>query len=234
MLNLSRFSLLSNSGRFSLNNLKSNLQVNVSKWNNNVNSVRNYYKPKQKDAFFDIEGVITKDTPLFRYEDAKKVRLNNFAGMLMLPIWGYLGYFAYSLKSQMKPYEENVETNEKFSFLLNNVLSASTGVGVGFFLFGAGLSSYWTIRTMNTIRKAVLKKGGKYILLQPYGFLGRNTSFISVPVVHCSGIQYKFYGKHRFFLKVRDHSFKYSFNLEDGIFSNRPLFDRTIGVSRTF
>ncbi len=42
------------------------IKVNVRKWNNNVGSVRNYYKPKQKDAFFDIEGVITKDTLLFR------------------------------------------------------------------------------------------------------------------------------------------------------------------------
>lgn len=226
--------MLSNfTSRFCLNTFKSNLQVNVSKWNKG--SVRSYYRPKQKDAFFDIEGVITKDTLLFRYEDVKKVRMKNIAGMIMFPLWAYLGYFAYSLKSQMKGFEENVETSDgKFSFLLNNVMSASTGVGLAFFLFGAGISSYWTIRTMNTVRKAVLKKGGKYVLLQSYGFLGSNKNFISVPVVHCSGIQYKFYGKHRFFLKIRDHSFKYSFNLEEGVFANKPLFDRTIGISRNW
>ena len=31
-------------------------------------NVRNYYKPKQKDAFFDVEGVVNKDTLLFRNE----------------------------------------------------------------------------------------------------------------------------------------------------------------------
>jgi hypothetical protein len=37
--------------------------------------VRHYYKPKHKDAFFDVEGVVTKDTLLFRYEDVSKVRM---------------------------------------------------------------------------------------------------------------------------------------------------------------
>jgi hypothetical protein len=32
---------------------------------------------------------------------------------------------------------------------------------------------------------------------------------------------------------VKDHSFKYQFNLEEGIFSNKPLFDRTVGIGRT-
>jgi hypothetical protein len=40
-----------------------------------TNSVRHYYKPKHKDAFFDVEGVVTKDTLLFRYEDVSKVRM---------------------------------------------------------------------------------------------------------------------------------------------------------------
>jgi hypothetical protein len=73
---------------------------------------------------------------------------------------------------------------------------------------------------MNTVRKLVLKKGGKYVAIQTYGILGRkmgkfclsdnkniyilclcdsgnNKAFFNVPVVHCSGIQHTFYGKHR-------------------------------------
>jgi len=209
--------------------------LDVSKYKNNAGtSVRNFFKPKQKEAFFDVEGVVNKDTLLFRYEDVKRVRMKSMAGLAMFPLWAYLGYFAYSLKAQVRPLEENLENNIKFSFLLSNVMKASTGVGLGFFLFGTGISSYWLIRTMNTVRQLVLRKGGKYVAIQTYGFLGRNQNFISIPVVHCSGIQHKFYGKHRFFLKVRNHNFKYSFNLEEGVFSNKPLFDRTLGISRTF
>jgi len=197
-------------------------------------NVRNYYKPKQKDAFFDVEGVVNKDTLLFRYEDLKRVRMKNMIGMSMLPVWGYLGYFAFSLRKKLEIYKDEVSSNVRYNFLLDNVSRASLGVGVGFFLFGTGLSVYWMLRTMNTVRRLVLRKGGKYIGIQTYGLLGRNETVMNVPVVHCSGIQHKFYGKHRFFLKVRDHSFKYSFNLEDGIFSNKPLFDRTVGISRTF
>ena len=38
-------------------------------------NVRNYYKPKQKDAFFDVEGVVNKDTLLFRNEFHDYIRL---------------------------------------------------------------------------------------------------------------------------------------------------------------
>ncbi len=64
-------------------------------WGRNVfhrsSWVRSYYKPKQKDAFFDVEGVVTKDTLLFRYEDVSRVRRTNFMAMTMLPLWAYLG-----------------------------------------------------------------------------------------------------------------------------------------------
>ena len=36
----------------------------------------------------------------------------------------------------------------------------------------------------------------------------------------------------RFLLKIRDHSFNYQLNLKDGVISNKPLFDRTVGMSR--
>jgi len=199
-----------------------------------LRNVRSYYKPKQKDAFFDVEGVVNKDLVLFRFEDSKNVRMKNILGMTMLPVWAYLGYFAFSLKRKMEPFKEGIDSSVRHSMLIQNVTKASVGVGIGFFLFGAGLTSYWMMRTMNTVRKLVLKKGGKHVGIQTYGLLGGNASFMNVPVAHCCGIQHKFYGKHRFFLRVRDHSFKYSFNLEDGVFMNKPLFDRTVGVSRKF
>jgi len=196
-------------------------------------SIRHYYKPKQKEAFYDVEGVVTKDILLFRYEDPSKVFRTNMVAMSMLPLWGYLGYFSYSLKSKVESFREDVVDDTKINFLMDNVSKASRGVGLAFFLFGAGLSSYWVIRTMNTVRRLVLRKGGKYIAIQTYGVVGGAGKVQNVPVVHCSGIQHTFYGKHRFFLKVRDHSFKYQFNLEEGIVSNKPLFDRTVGIRRT-
>ena len=38
-------------------------------------NVRSYYKPKQKDAFFDVEGVVNKDTLLFRNQFHDYIRL---------------------------------------------------------------------------------------------------------------------------------------------------------------
>ena len=125
---------------------------------------------------------------------------------------------------------------------------------------------------MNTVRRLVLRKGGKNISIQTYGFTGmdewclinsESTKFkndysggpgkiMNIPVVHCSGVQQPFTktdryigqsrashwnGKNscflRFFLRVRDHSFRYQINLEEGVICNKPLFDRTVGLGRT-
>ena len=79
----------------------------------------------------------------------------------------------------------------------------------------------------------MLRKGGKFVSIQTYGVMGNNKKYMNVPVLHCSAVQHRFFlGEERFFLKIRDHSFKYQFNLEEGIFSNKPMFDRTVGISR--
>ena len=56
------------------------------------------------------------------------------------------------------------------------ILQGSVGIGVAYFLFGLGLSSYWITRTMNTVRRLVLRKGGKYISVQTYRITGRKTN----------------------------------------------------------
>ncbi len=50
--------------------------------------------------------------------------------------------------------------------------------------------------------------------------------------LQCSAVHAPFYGKHRFFLRIKDHTFKYQLNLEGGTFSNKPLFDKTVGLRR--
>ncbi len=122
------------------------------------------------------------------------------------------------------------------------------------FCSGCGLSCYWLLRTTNTVRRLVLRKGGKHITLVTYGILGSTSRVRTVPVTHvrstacpnrvslenldyspllqCSAVHAPFYRKHRFFLIIKDHMFKYQFNLEDGIFTNKPLFDKTVGLRR--
>lgn len=64
----------------------------------NTNNVRSYFKPSQKDVFYDVEGVVTKDVLLFRYDDTGKVYWRHMLAVGMLPMWAYLGYTSYSLK----------------------------------------------------------------------------------------------------------------------------------------
>lgn len=194
---------------------------------------RNYhYKPKDSHFYKQVpENFVNKDSILFRYEEPMAVFRKNLFAMTMLPLWTYLGYFAYSLRGSLKPYKETVDKSDR-KWVMDNIERASLGVGLGFFLFGTGLSGYWLARTMNTVRRLVLRKGGKHITIVTYGLFGANSRYTTVPVSHCSAVHQAFYGKERFFLRVRDHAMKYQFNLEEGIFSNRPLFDRTVGISR--
>jgi len=198
------------------------------------NNVRQYFKPSQgKDAFFDVEGVVTKDVLLFRYDDSGKVFWINLIAMGMFPIWTYMGYTAYSLKSAIEPVKDATAENTKLNWRIDHIMSGSWGIGLAYCLFGVGLSSYWVTRTMNTVRRLVLRKGGKYISIQTYGITGGGGKIFNVPVVHCSGAQQEFHKTDRFFLKIRDHSFKYQLNLKDGVVSNMPLFARTVGLGRT-
>lgn len=130
--------------------------------------------------------------------------------------------------------KEKVQDNSKLNWRIEQIMMGSWGIGLAYFLFGAGLSSYWIMRTTNTVRRLVLRRGGKYVSIQTYGMTGGAGKILNIPVVHCSGIQQEFTKTDRFFLKVKDHSFKYQLNLKEGIVSNKPLFDRTVGLGRTF
>lgn len=59
----------------------------------------------------------------------------NMLAAAMFPLWAYLGYSAYNLKSDLDPFNENV-SKPNFGLLMNQVQKASVGVAVGFFLFG--------------------------------------------------------------------------------------------------
>ena len=69
-----------------------------------------------------------------------------------------------------------ISTEFHCNYRMDLILQGSVGIGVAYFLFGLGLSSYWITRTMNTVRRLVLRKGGKYISVQTYGITGSKTN----------------------------------------------------------
>ena len=150
-------------------------------------SVRSYFKPSQKEVFYDVEGVVTKDILLFRFDDTGNVLTRNMVAMIMLPLGTYLGYSAYQFRNAVEPIQEAVAENPKLNWKVNQVVSASTFVGIAYFLFGAGLSSYWAVRTLYTVRRLILRKGGKHVSLQTYSLTGGK------PIVRL--ILFKFYSR---------------------------------------
>ena len=70
-----------------------------------------------------------------------KIFRRNALGMTMFPMWSYLSYFTFKIKSDLDPYKANeVLENKGRGWLMENIQRASTGVGVGFFLFGKQVS----------------------------------------------------------------------------------------------
>ena len=53
---------------------------------------------------------------------------------------------------------------------------------------GVGLSGYWLVRTTNTVRQLVLRKGGKHLTVVTYGILGRSSKFTTIPLSHVSSL----------------------------------------------
>ena len=109
----------------------------------------------------------------------------------------------------------------------------------------------------------MLRKGGKYVTIVSYGLFGYTSRYTTKhlsqvtsnyfklnPVkisklngcklndylsylFQCSAVRQKFQADQRIFLNVKGHRFRYQFNVKDGIFSNKPLFERTVGITRT-
>eukprot|EP00096_Caligus_rogercresseyi_P012710 TRINITY_DN5419_c0_g1_i2.p1 TRINITY_DN5419_c0_g1~~TRINITY_DN5419_c0_g1_i2.p1 ORF type:complete len:206 (-),score=49.22 TRINITY_DN5419_c0_g1_i2:43-660(-) len=192
-----------------------------------------HYKPKDRHALSQpLPELVNKDYVLFKCEEPR-IRLKSLAATLCMPLWGYLGYFALSLPTTVvEPYGKDFEKKEENSWILNTVSSASRGVGVAFGAFGLGITSYWILRTGRTIRRVVLRKGGKYVTLVTYGLMGLGSKYSTVPLNHCSTIKSTFLRDTKMFIRLKDRYLKFQLNVEDGYFVNKPLFDRTVGFSR--
>jgi hypothetical protein len=49
---------------------------------------------------------------------------------------------------------------------------------------GAGISGYWLSRTLKTVRRIILRKGGKHVTIVTYGLFGPYSRSTTVPVQH--------------------------------------------------
>ena len=55
-----------------------------------------------------------------------------------------------------------------------------------FDLTGIALTGYWANRAMKTVRRVVLRKGGKYVTIVTYGLLGFTSRYTTKAVSHVS------------------------------------------------
>lgn len=205
--------------------------------------IRKYhqFKPKDKVQVYDAPlphdlQAHGKDILLFRYENPMKVLRFSVIALTQFPIWSWLSYFTLDLRSRLTPYKESDVLDRKGSGWIyqKTVYGAATSrfLAFGYFCCGVALSGYGISRSLNTVRRVVLRKGGKHVTIVSYGVLGYTSRYTTRAVSQCSTVQLQAEKETRLFMNVKGKRFRYQFNLEDGIFNNKALFFRTIGQHR--
>ena len=154
------------------------------------NITRFYHHYKPKDRVFAPDSSVSeqyaiKDILLFRYEAPKKILKINAGAVALLSMFSYMSYSAWQLKNDLSPYEENFYKTEKGKekeWIFRTFLSANRVVSLGYGIFGVCVSFYWLLRTSNTVRRVVLRKGGKHVTIVTYGLFGVTSRHSTVPI----------------------------------------------------
>ena len=84
-------------------------------------------------------------------------------------------------------------------------------------VFGVTSKSH-TVSVNHVSTYYIWREIGEWLLIDNFDF-------------QCKGIS-KGADSLRFFIQVRDYPLQFQVNLSEGIFHNKPLFDKTVGVSR--
>ena len=145
-----------------------------------------HYKPKDKKigdgAIADSKA--TKDLILFRYEDPNKMMRRAAMGGAVMVICSIGGYNMYGVGDQIKKGVEREGRREGKDLMYNTVDTALSSVSIAFVVAGLSLGVYWLTRVMYTVRRLVLRKGGKSVTIVTYGPFAVNSKAITVPLSH--------------------------------------------------
>ena len=150
-----------------------------------------------------------------------KIFRRSALALAMFPMWSYLSYFTFQLRSELSPYKDSdvLDKKGKGWVYQDTIYKATRFVGIACFingmfirtsiknifhfmiwtidntkefvpnfvdLTGIALTGYWANRAMKTVRRVVLRKGGKYVTIVTYGLLGFTSRYTTKAVSHVS------------------------------------------------
>ena len=81
-------------------------------------------------------------------------------------MFGFMGYTAWFLNEdidELSKKQQKQEQLEKAGALMRFINKVSKGIAVAFLSGGSLLSTYWILRNCHTIRRLILRKGGKHV-----------------------------------------------------------------------
>ena len=143
-----------------------------------------HYKPKDKvvgDGGPLTENVANKDLILFRYEDPQKMMRRAAMAASCFLMGGFIGHTFYGVGDLVKDGVERGGKKDGKDLMYYTAERVSYAGLIGAFsLFGLG--AYGLSRVMYSVRRLILRKGGKNVTLVTYGLFGVNSKHVTVPL----------------------------------------------------
>ena len=153
-----------------------------------------HYKPKDKiigDGGPLTENVANKDLVLFRYEDPKKMMRTAAMASSCFLMGTFIGYTFYGVGDLVKEGVERSGRREGKDIMYYTAERVSTaGLVAAVSLFGLG--AYGLSRVVYSVRRLILRKGGKNVTLVTYGLFGVNSKHVTVPLSSVSSFSFFF------------------------------------------
>ena len=153
-----------------------------------------HYKPKDKiigDGGPLTENVANRDLVLFRYEDPQKMMRRAAMASSCFLMGTFIGYTFYGVGDIVKEGVERSGRREGKDIMYYTAERVSTaGLVAAVSLFGLG--AYGLSRVVYSVRRLILRKGGKNVTLVTYGLFGVNSKHVTVPLSSVSSFSFFF------------------------------------------
>ncbi|KAK3859327.1 hypothetical protein Pcinc_034544 [Petrolisthes cinctipes] len=195
-------------------------------------SVRPYSNKSQRLMVLEQNYAVTKDTVLFRYDNARFFKLLNIFAISQFCFWSYLSNFAFVTMKNVKIPEEVKSDTKLVWWKKTNFGQFRYGITIFSFLIGWGTLAISWMYTIRCVRYLVLLQGGRQLTFVTFTPFGR-TRQITVPLEKVSAVQSRMSVKTHLPLKVQGKSLHYLLDMR-GKFTNTKLFDYSAGLKRSW
>ncbi|XP_068222994.1 transmembrane protein 223 [Palaemon carinicauda] len=192
----------------------------------------NTQRGTERRLILENEYAVEKDTLLYRFDNAKSIKLINVFAISQFVFWSYLGHFAFTMMKDVPVPEEDKANPNLPWWRKMNFGKYRYGITTGCFVVGWGTMAIAWMYTLRCVRFLVLKKGGANVMFITFSPFNRYKS-LTVPLKDISAKQSRMSATAYLPLKVKGKYMNFILDMR-GEFLNTKLFDYSAGLQRNW